>query len=130
MKKKLTHIAILTVLVSTLTVHFAMGSFTGSSDKEDKNKFSLKNLNKISKTGFSLSFMKNNNFQFKGTLNLTLSGYAASNGSTTNSANVTPEAPEMSSMIRMENGNTTFVYPYKYKVKVPKFRTPTAPNIR
>ena len=34
---------------------------------------------------------------------------------------------EGQSFIRMENGNTTYVYPYKYKVKVPLFKTPTAP---
>jgi len=33
-------------------------------------------------------------------------------------------------MIRMERGNTTYVYPYKYSVKVPRFVTPVAPKIR
>ncbi|MEP6464838.1 MAG: hypothetical protein ABJB05_00970 [Parafilimonas sp.] len=32
------------------------------------------------------------------------------------------------SVIRMQNGNTTYVYPYKYKIKVPLFKTPTPPN--
>ncbi|MBL0884461.1 MAG: hypothetical protein IBJ16_14145 [Chitinophagaceae bacterium] len=32
---------------------------------------------------------------------------------------------EVSSMLRYDNGNTSFVYPYKFKVKVPKFKTPT-----
>lgn len=35
---------------------------------------------------------------------------------------------QMLSMIRLENGNTTYVYPYKYNVKVPKFKTPTPPS--
>jgi hypothetical protein len=33
-------------------------------------------------------------------------------------------------MIRLEKGNTTYVYPYKYTVKVPKFVTPKAPVVR
>jgi len=32
-------------------------------------------------------------------------------------------------MLRFDNGNTTYVYPYKFKVKVPtKFKTPVAPH--
>jgi len=37
---------------------------------------------------------------------------------------------EAQSFIRMGNGNTTYVYPYNYKVKVPLFKTPTAPGLR
>jgi hypothetical protein len=32
---------------------------------------------------------------------------------------------EMNSMLRFDNGNSSFVVPYKFKVKVPKFKTPT-----
>jgi hypothetical protein len=32
---------------------------------------------------------------------------------------------EMNSMLRFDNGNSSFVFPYKFKVKVPKFKTPT-----
>ena len=128
--KKITHITFLTLLVTALTAHFAMGSFTGSSDEKEKNKFTLKNLNKISKTAFSLSYMKNNNFQLKGTLNLALPSYTPANSNNNTTPGVATEVPEMSSMIKMENGNTTFVYPYKYKVKVPKFKAPTAPSMR
>jgi len=30
--------------------------------------------------------------------------------------------------VQMQNGSTTFIYPYKAKVKVPKFKTPTPSN--
>jgi hypothetical protein len=33
---------------------------------------------------------------------------------------------EMNSMLRFDNGNSSFVYPYKFKVKVPKFKAPSA----
>jgi hypothetical protein len=32
---------------------------------------------------------------------------------------------EMNSMLRFDNGNSSFVVPYKFKVKVPKFKTPS-----
>lgn len=34
------------------------------------------------------------------------------------------------SVITYQKGNTTFIYPYKHKVRVPKFVTPTAPSFR
>ena len=36
---------------------------------------------------------------------------------------------EMNTMMRFDNGNTTYVYPYKFKMKVAtKFKTPIAPH--
>jgi len=40
----------------------------------------------------------------------------------------TEKAPQntfMNSVITFQRGNTTFIYPYKHKVKVPTFKTPT-----
>ena len=31
---------------------------------------------------------------------------------------------DKNSMLQYNNGNTTYIYPYKIKVKVPKFKTP------
>lgn len=35
---------------------------------------------------------------------------------------------EGSSIIRFQNGNTTYLYPYKYKIKAPLFKAPVSPN--
>ena len=32
-------------------------------------------------------------------------------------------------MMRFEKGNTTYIYPYKHKVKVAVFKTPTSSSI-
>lgn len=56
------------------------------------------------------------NYQFKGSqfLNVKKSGNTL----------------QVNSVIRYQSGNTTYVYPYKYKVKAPLFKTPTAPTNR
>ena len=35
-----------------------------------------------------------------------------------------PQTTTMTSVVTFQQGNTTFIYPYKYKVKVPIFKTP------
>jgi len=35
-----------------------------------------------------------------------------------------PQNTYMNSVITFQRGNTTFIYPYQYKVTVPKFKTP------
>lgn len=35
-----------------------------------------------------------------------------------------PQATNMNAVVTFQKGNTTFIYPYKYKVKVPIFKTP------
>jgi len=35
-----------------------------------------------------------------------------------------PQATSLNSVVTFQKGNTTFIYPYKYKVKVPIFKTP------
>jgi hypothetical protein len=95
-------------------VDLAFGSFTGRTD-DSKNKFSLKNLNTINK-GYSLSALRINTFRYIGSLDIS----QQNNGSQL----------QVHSMIRLERGNTTYVYPYKYTVKVPKFKTPAPPVVR
>ena len=96
--------------------HIAMGSFTGSSEDKSKGIYSLKNFNK--------TFYKSNNpfsiravFQYKGIE--TLSQKKDGSGVTT-----------FTTIMRFEKGNTTYVYPYKHQITVPKFRTPAPPTVR
>jgi hypothetical protein len=114
MKKKQAHTKLIFAALLACVAHAALASFSGSAD-DRKNKFSLKYLDKISRT-YSLSSLRSaTNFQFKGSQDLDLQ--KADNNNL-----------EINSMMRLEKGNTTYVFPYKYKVKVPKFKTPTPPG--
>jgi len=93
----------------------SFAAFIGDTDGGNHNKkISLKNFSRNNYKinaypSFSLS-----QFQFTGSQNI----YQK------NSVN----SIEGQSMIRLQNGNTTYVYPYKYKVKVPLFKTPAPAN--
>lgn len=109
---KITYNKICLAIFLLFTLQFSFASFTGTVDEKNKNnKFTLKNLNKISKN-YSLSYL-HGDFQFKGYQDLTQKKINNS--------------LEVSSMIRLEKGTTTYVYPYTYKIKVPKFKTPAPP---
>jgi len=98
------------MLILSLHLAIAAFAFTGIVDDKAKNsKFTLRSLNNFSKKGLSLSAIKSN-LQYKG---LTL---------TTNS--LMQQNNDLNSMLQYNNGNTTYIYPYKIKVKVPKFKTP------
>ncbi|MES2330978.1 MAG: hypothetical protein V4539_15350 [Bacteroidota bacterium] len=98
-------IAFVALLVMGIQVAFAAFSFTGIADEKLKTtKFSLKNLSAFSHKGLSFSSMKSS-LQYKGPQSLSGSS-------------------EGISMLRFDNGNTSYVYPYKIKVKTPKFKTP------
>ena len=114
MRKRLIYSKIFIAGCLLLAVDLAYGAFTGNSDN-NKDKFSLKHLNSNQKV-FSLSFLSTNIFRYKGSMDL--------NQQTNNNNQL-----QFQSIIRLENGNTTYIYPYKYTVKVPKFVTPTAPRI-
>lgn len=98
------------VIILIVLAHTAIAAFSGSADDRNKNKYSLKNLNKLSKN-YSLSSLRTSTFQFKGF-------YQADQ--TTGRQSV--------SMLSLQRGNTTYVYPYTYKVKVPRFKTPVPPQ--
>lgn len=108
MLTKSIHIKYLIAVVLVLITQATIASFTGNLD-DNRNKFSLKSLSTLSKN-YSLSSLRGT-FQYRGSLNLTRE-YIMNN------------TVEVNSMIRFERGNTTYVYPYKYKVKVPRFKTP------
>lgn len=106
-------IAFVALLVLGMQVTYAALTFSGLTDEKNKNnsKFSLRSLSSLSHKSLSFSSLKSN-LQYKG-------GQAYSTPKETGSGF------EVSSMLRYDNGNTTYIYPYKYKVKVPKFKTPS-----
>jgi len=114
MRKGLKYSKYIAAALSVLIVQFVYGSFTGNSDGS-KDKFSLRNLNTANKP-YSLSSLRLNTYNYKGSVEL--------------SQKTTSGQVQVSSIIRFEKGNTTYVYPYKYTVKSPKFVTPKAPAIR
>ncbi|HVZ26891.1 MAG TPA: hypothetical protein VG842_12585, partial [Sediminibacterium sp.] len=76
-----------------------------------------KNLSLLEHKGLTLSFSSlKSNLQFKGMLQLSEKRSAEN-----------PNTAEVSTMLRYESGNTTYIYPYKFKVKAPKFKTPAPP---
>lgn len=81
--------------------------------KKSNADISLKTFSKNTFKTTAYPSFRLSKFQFKGSENM----YQ------TNTNNLV----QGQSFIRMQNGNTTYVYPYKYKVKVPLFKTPSAP---
>ncbi len=103
-------------LLLVCATHFSMGSFTGTTSSEkSKNKYSLKNFN--------------NNFYKKASPYSIRAGYDYK-GSRIISQQIGSNGVTYNSVLRFEKGNTTYIYPYKHKVSVPKFRTPTPPSIQ
>lgn len=45
-----------------------------------------------------------------------------------NNVEKAPQQTTLQSIITYQKGNTTFIYPYKHKVVLPKFKTPEAPR--
>ena len=113
-RKNIQKLAVALLLLLGMEAAYASFSFTGIADEKTKvSKYSLKNLNSLSHKGLTFSSLKST-LQFKG---ITLSTSKETNNGT-----------EVSSMLRFDNGNTSYVYPYKFKVKAPKFKTPAPPQ--
>lgn len=101
-------IALLFILFAKLA--FASISFTGIIDEKSKgSKYSLKNFSSFRHT-FSLNSLKYS-------LHYT--------GSDILSQNTLPTGTQINSMMRYDRGNTTYIMPFNYKVKVPRFKTPS-----
>ena len=96
----------------SVQVVLAAISFTGIVDDNNKNKYSLKNLSSLSHRSLSLASFK---------LGLQFRGSDVLNQKSTSTGT------EINSILRFDRGNTTYIMPYKFKVKVPKFKTPTNP---
>lgn len=102
------------LLAMGIQVVYAAFSFTGIADEKSKNsKYTLRNLSALTHKGLSFSSLKSS-LQYKGTQLST--------------SKETLSGIEVSSMLRFDNGNTTYIYPYKFKVKVSKFKTPASPQ--
>jgi len=105
------------VLLFPLIINIADAAFhfTGMNGEKDRMaKYSLKNLNSFHHS---------------------LSIYSVKSGLKYYSSDVFKQCQlhnsnvaQLSSMIRYDKGNTTFIMPSKYKIKVPKFKLPTALN--
>ena len=103
--------AIAVILLFSMQLAYAALSFTGIIDEKTKtSKYSLRSLHQYSRKGLSLNAIKST-LQYRGM-------FFPLNSSSSFTKT------EMTSMIQYDNGNTTYVYPYKIKVKVPKFKTP------
>lgn len=103
---------ILAFLLASAT-HIAMAAFTGTSEKKSSNLYSLKSFNRNFYRNSSI-FSLRSGFVYKGTSLLTQK--IEQNGDIT-----------VTSMMRFERGNTSYVYPYTHKISVPRFKTPTPP---
>jgi hypothetical protein len=111
-KQAIQKVIIPALFIMAIQVAYAAFSFTGLVDEKAKNsKYSLKNLSSLSHKSLTYSSMKAS-MQFRGTQLI--------------GSKDQQNPAEISSMLRFDNGNTTYVYPYKFKVKVPtKFKVPT-----
>ncbi|RFM26131.1 hypothetical protein [Deminuibacter soli] len=126
MKQKQPYRILITAVIALLCVtKVAVASFSGSSD-DSKNKVSLKNLNKYSKVYNIPSLRTVSGFPFKSIQDFD------NQGDKPETITLAPSSQEVTSFMRVERGNTTYVFPYKYKVKVPlaKFKTPSTPAFR
>lgn len=116
LRKHIRKIVIGSLFLMGVQLAFAAFTFSGITEKKAKDsKYSLKNLGNLSSKSVSYSSLKYA-LQFKGTQ--TLKAQPGDNSGT-----------EVVSMLRYDDGNKTYIYPYKFKVKVPKFKTP-APDHR
>jgi hypothetical protein len=102
-------------LLLVFATNLSMGSFTGTVGEQSKEKYSLKNFNK--------------NFYKKASPFTLTAGYQFKGVEIVNQkADIT--GINYNTMLRYEKGNTTYIYPYKHKVSVPLFKTPTQPSLR
>lgn len=98
------------LLLMSMQLVYAATTFTGIvDDKVKTSKYSLRSLGNFSKKGLSVTAIKSN-LHFKGLQ--------------VNAGISLVQNNEINSMLQYHSGNTTYIYPYKFKVKVPKFKTP------
>ena len=105
------HTKVVLLLLCVFFTQLAVASFIGNTASK-KSKYSLKNLHLRSTKSFNSSSLHSlKNFTFKGIHELPSPPQAMQGGVST-------------SYMRFEKGNTSFVFPYKYQIKVSKFATP------
>lgn len=106
------------MLIALLLVgatHIALGSFTGSSAGRSRQ-FSLKDFNRNFYRPSTIPFSLRAGFQYRGSQ--ILKHRKEANGTST-----------ITSVLKFERGNTTYIYPYKHKITVPRFTTPAPPVV-
>ena len=113
MKKGLRYNKFIIAVLLVLAGHIAFG--TGTTEKSSRSNFTLKGHNKTK--SFIVTGAAAGSYQFKGSQFLSVK--KGKNNTL-----------QVNSMVRYQNAKTTYVYPYKYKVKAPMFKTPAAPAIR
>lgn len=102
------------LLCFIVSVH-GFAAFIGHTGDDSSNKkITLKNFNRNNYKLNAYPSFRLSQFQFKGSQNV----YQVYLGNSI----------EGQSIISLQHGNTTYIYPYKYKVKVPLFKTPVSPN--
>ena len=106
---------IVAFILFVCVAHSAMASFSTNKDDDAKNKYSLKHLNKL--TNNYLSFQQ----KFKST-------QTAGSFFYTHEPNGLNMSSPVNTYLFSQKTTTTFIYPYKYTAKVPKFKAPTRPN--
>ena len=105
----LTSLAILTVSFTTVQ---ASTIVTGTSEvKKASEKYSLKNLSSLSHKASTFHDLKSS-LVYKG-----LSVHSNLNGATS-----------QSNYLKYNKGNITYVIPYRHKIILPKFKTPSPQN--
>ena len=109
--KKIFAIAALTMIMPCAFASLTLSGTVG--EKSKSNKYSLKNISRYSQKSFSLSVLRTN-MQYHGSLSITPKTGLDKAG--------------FNSFMQIESGNTTYVMPFNYKVKVPKFKIPSPNN--
>ena len=105
---------IVVVIAIILIAHTAMATSTTNSNDDNKNKYSLKHLSKLSNNYLS--------FQLRYRTSQAMGNYFY-----TRDANGLGMSAPVNTYLFSQKATTTFVYPYKFTPKVPKFKTPTRP---
>ena len=101
------------LLLIAVKLAFASIGVSGiSDDKLKTTKYSLKNFSSLRHT-FSLNSLKSKLHYSSSDV------YSQSNFNS---------STQMNSMMKYDKGNTTYIMPFNYKVKVPKFKTPSPNN--
>ena len=116
MKSKSLYVKLIFTAAFLLLINVGFASFIGKArSTDDRSNFSLKNLGRY-KNAYSLSYMKFSQFEFMGSQDI--------------SQQRVNNTVQIQSMLRLERGNTTYVYPYKHTVQVPKFKAPAPSSFR
>jgi hypothetical protein len=107
-------IIIASLLLVGVQVALASSVITGRSDDNNLNsKFSLKDIGNLSRKNVALYSFKSN-LQFN---SMQIMDERAVNGGL-----------EFTSVLNFNRGNSSYVIPFHFKVKVPKFKTPSPIN--